>query len=128
MGDELLDDTMEAIEEYFFGECKDCCGETLFIQFAKEKKDIFLKAKLSHSTENQFDFYTDLYKQFQCIYESKLGELITKSKMTVESFYEALSKRCEEGDQEVILFVDIINEIINYNSFIEMMANLVNKV
>ena len=30
--------------------------------------------------------------------------------------------------EEIILFVDILNEIINYNSFIEMMANLVNKV
>ena len=48
--------------------------------------------------------------------------------MSVDGFYNNLSKRCDEGDQEILLFVDIINEIINYNSFIEMMANLINKI
>lgn len=35
---------------------------------------------------------------------------------------------CDEGDQEIILFVDILNAVCDYNSFIEMMSNMVNKV
>ena len=124
--DEILDNTIKGIEDYFFG-TGDECGEKLFIQFAKENKQKFLDAKLSSSTENQFEFYTDLYQTFQGIYENKLEELVNKFNMNSEQFYNGLSRRCDEGDQEVILFVDIINEIINYNSFIEMMANLINK-
>lgn len=127
MGDELLDETIQNIENYFFGTGEDC-GEQLFIKFAKENKNVFAKAKLSHSSENDIQFYTDLFQKFQVIYENKLEELINKSNMTSTQFYDQLEKRSEEGDQEVILFIDIINEIINYNSFIEMMANLVNKV
>ena len=86
-----------------------------------------MNAELGKSTENNFKF-TELFKEFQIIYEQKLEELINSKGITSEQFYNGLSRRCEEDDQEVILFVDIINEIINYNSFIEMMANLVNKV
>lgn len=125
--EDYLEDAIKSIEDYFFGTGEDC-GEKLFMNFAKEHKEAFSKAKLSGSTENNFEFYTDLFEKFQVIYEKKLEELIAKNKMTVEEFYEALQKKCEEGDQEIILFVDIINEIINYTSFIEMMANLINKV
>ena len=124
--DELLDETIETIENYLFGK-GDNCGEKLFIDFAKENKKYFVNAGLCKSTENNFKF-TELFQQFQIIYEKKLEELIKSKGLTSEQFYNGLSKRCEEDDQEIILFVDIINEIINYNSFIEMMANLVNKV
>ena len=82
---------------------------------------------MGKSTENNFKF-SELFEQFQVIYEEKLEKIINSKGITSEQFYNGLSKRCEEDDQEIILFVDIINEIINYNSFIEMMANLVNKV
>ena len=124
--DQLLDEAIETIENYLFGK-GDNCGEKLFIDFAKENKKYFVNAGLCKSTENNFKF-TELFEQFQIIYEKKLEELIKSKGLTSEQFYNGLSKRCEEDDQEVILFVDIINEIINYNSFIEMMANLVNKV
>ena len=124
--DQSLDDTIETIENYLFGK-GDNCGEKLFIDFAKSNKKYFVNAGLGKSTENNFKF-TELFQQFQIIYEQKLEELIKSKGLTSEQFYNGLSKRCEEDDQEVILFVDIINEIINYNSFIEMMANLVNKV
>ena len=126
MEEEQLDDAIKNIENYFFG-TGDNCGEQLFIDFARTNKNIFLQAKLSHSTENDFQF-SELFEQFQIIYENKLEELIKQNNMSSDQFYDLLTKRCDDGDQEVILFVDIINEIINYNSFIEMMANLVNKV
>ena len=124
--DQLLDDTIETIENYLFGK-GDNCGEKLFIDFAKANKKYFANAGLGKSTENDFKF-SELFQEFQGIYEGKLEELIKSKGMTSEQFYNGLSKRCEEDDQEIILFVDILNEIINYNSFIEMMANLVNKV
>ena len=124
--DQLLDDTIEIIENFLFGK-GDNCGEKLFIDFAKENKKYFLNSGIGKSTENDFKF-TELFQKFQVIYEKKLEELINSKGITSEQFYNGLSKRCEEDDQEIILFVDIINEIINYNSFIEMMANLVNKV
>ena len=124
--DQLLDDTIKAIENYLFGK-GDNCGERLFIDFARENKKYFINSKIGKSTENDFKF-SELFQQFQVIYEQKLEELIKSKGITSEQFYNGLSRRCDEGDQEVILFVDILNEIINYNSFIEMMANLVNKV
>ena len=124
--DGLLDETIEIIENFLFGK-GDECGEKLFINFARKNKSHFMNAELGKSTENNFKF-TELFKEFQIIYEQKLEELINSKGITSEQFYNGLSRRCEEDDQEVILFVDIINEIINYNSFIEMMANLVNKV
>jgi hypothetical protein len=36
-----------------------------------------------------------------------------------------IKKRCEEGDQESILFVDMLNQVVDFNSFMEMMANMV---
>ena len=74
-------------------------------------KQKFLDAKLTSSTENKLEFYTDLYQTFQGIYENKLEELVNKFNMNSEQFYNGLSRRCDEGDQEVILFVDIINEM-----------------
>ena len=124
--DDLINDTIEALENYLFGKNGDC-GEKLFIDFAKDNKKHFAEANLGKSTENNFIF-SELYKNFQYIYEKKLEEIINSCGMTSEQFYKGLSRRCEEDDQEIILFVDIMNEIINYNSFIEMMANLVNKV
>ena len=124
--EDYLEDTISSLEEYFFGEGPNN-GENLFINFAKNNKERFKKANISNSTENNFEF-TELHKEFQKIYEKKIEEIINKNKMSVEGFYNCLSKRCDEGDQEILLFVDIINEIINYNSFIEMMANLINKV
>ena len=124
--DQLLDDTIETIENYLFGK-GDNCGERLFIDFARENKKYFINSDIGKSTENDFKF-SELFQQFQVIYEQKLEELIKSKGITSEQFYNGLSRRCEEEDEEVILFVDILNEIINYNSFIEMMANLVNKV
>lgn len=125
--DDLLDTAIKTIEDYFFGTGEEC-GEKLFMNFAKKNKEAFSKAKLSGSTENNFEFYTELFEEFKKVYEEKLEDLITKSQMSIEDFYEGLQRKCNEGDQEIILFVDIINEIINYTSFIEMMANLINKV
>ena len=123
---QILDETIEAIENYLFGKGDDC-GETLFINFARANKKYFENAGLGKSTENNFKF-SELFQQFQVIYEEKLEQIINTKGINSQQFYNGLSKRCEEDDQEIILFVDIINEIINYNSFIEMMANLVNKV
>ena len=124
--DDLINDTVESLENFLFGKEGDC-GEKLFLDFAKENKNQFAKANLGKSTENNFVF-TELFKNFQAIYEKKLEAIIKSCGLSSEQFYKGLSKRCEEDDQEIILFVDIMNEIINYNSFIEMMANLVNKV
>ena len=124
--DDLINDTIETLENFLFGKSGDC-GEKLFLDFAKENKKRFANANLGKSTENNF-LFSELFKNFQNIYEKKLEEIINSCGLSSDQFYKGLSKRCEEDDQEIILFVDIMNEIINYNSFIEMMANLVNKV
>ena len=124
--DDLINDTIETLENFLFGKSGDC-GEKLFLDFAKENKKHFANANLGKSTENNF-LFSELFKNFQNIYEKKLEEIINSCGLSSDQFYKGLSKRCEEDDQEIILFVDIMNEIINYNSFIEMMANLVNKV
>ena len=124
--DDLINDTIETLENFLFGKKGDC-GEKLFLDFAKENKKHFANANLGKSTENNF-LFSELFKNFQTIYEKKLEEIINSCGLSSEQFYKGLSKRCEEDDQEIILFVDIMNEIINYNSFMEMMANLVNKV
>jgi hypothetical protein len=56
MNDNKLDNTLKIIEDYYFGEGKDC-GEQLFINFAQIHKDKFKKFKLSDSTENNFEYY-----------------------------------------------------------------------
>ena len=124
--DDLINDTIETLENFLFGKKGDC-GDKLFLDFAKENKKHFANANLGKSTENNF-LFSELFKNFQNIYEKKLEEIINSCGLSSDQFYKGLSKRCEEDDQEIILFVDIMNEIINYNSFIEMMANLVNKV
>jgi hypothetical protein len=52
--------------------------------------------------------------------------------MTIKEFYEALKKvnylfiqRCDEGDQEVMIFVEIMNAVLEYNAFIDMMSNYI---
>ena len=124
--DDLINDTIETLENFLFGKKGDC-GEKLFLDFAKENKKHFANANLGKSTENNF-LFSELFKNFQNIYEKKLEEIINSCGLSSDQFYKGLSKRCEEDDQEIILFVDIMKEIINYNSFIEMMANLVKKV
>ena len=89
---QLLDDTIEIIENYLFGK-GDNCGEKLFIDFAKENKKYFLNSGIGKSTENDFKF-TELFEKFQVIYEKKLEELINSKGITSEQFYNALSKRC----------------------------------
>ena len=81
--DEILNETIKGIEDYFFG-TEGECGEKLFIDFAKENKQKFLDAKLTSSTENKLEFYTDLYQNFKGIYENKLEELVNKFNMNNE--------------------------------------------
>ena len=112
--DDLINDTIETLENFLFGKSGDC-GEKLFLDFAKENKKHFANANLGKSTENNF-LFSELFKNFQNIYEKKLEEIINSCGLSSDQFYKGLSKRCEEDDQEIILFVDIMNEIINYNS------------
>ena len=52
--DSQLEDAIKIIEDYYFGEGTDR-GETLFIDFAKKNKSSFMSARLSNSTENNFE-------------------------------------------------------------------------
>lgn len=54
MDDDKLDNTIQRIEDYYFGEGEER-GEKLFLEFAKKHRDQFLQAKLSSSTENKFE-------------------------------------------------------------------------
>ena len=49
--DDIINDTIETLENYLFGKSGDC-GEKLFIDFAKNNKQHFIDAKLGQSTEN----------------------------------------------------------------------------
>ncbi len=53
MCDDILDNTIKIIENYYFGQSGEC-GEKLFIDFAAKHKSKFAASKLSNSTENQF--------------------------------------------------------------------------
>ena len=53
--DDIINDTIETLENYLFGKSGDC-GEKLFIDFAKNNKQHFIDAKLGQSTENNFEF------------------------------------------------------------------------
>ena len=90
MNEDKLDESIQMIENYFFGEVGDC-GEKLFLDFARENKKVFLNAKLNESTENKFEF-TQLHTQFQLVYENKLEEMINKSGMSIDEFYEGIRK------------------------------------
>ena len=90
MNEDKLDESIEMIENYFFGESGDC-GEKLFLDFAREHKIEFLNAKLNESTENKFEF-TQLHSQFQSLYEKKLEEVINKSGISIDEFYEGIRK------------------------------------
>ena len=124
MSNQDIDDAIENIENFLF---ENETGEKLFLDFAKENKEVFKKAKLSHSTENSFEF-TELHNKFQKIFEGKLEEILVKSKTTTNEFFEEAKKRIDEGDQEISLFISMINQITSYDSFLCMMANLINKV
>jgi hypothetical protein len=53
MNDDKIINTIKEIEKYYFGDGGDC-GEKLFIDFAKSHKEDFMKSKINHSTENEF--------------------------------------------------------------------------
>ena len=54
MSDEKIDESIEVLEKYFFGDGEEC-GERLFLDFAKEYKSEFINSKISDSTENKFE-------------------------------------------------------------------------
>jgi hypothetical protein len=88
MSDEKLNEAIVELENYFLGEGGEC-GEKLFVDFAKTNKQKFLSAKINQSTENNFEF-TELYQDFQIIYENKLESIILKSGLTIDEFYDLL--------------------------------------
>jgi hypothetical protein len=88
--DESLNSALILIENYYFGEGENC-GERLFIDFAKKHKTVFLNSKISESTENKFEF-TELFQEFQVVYEQKLEELIKQAGLSIDSFYEGIKR------------------------------------
>jgi hypothetical protein len=88
MNDEKLINAIKFVEDYYLGDGEEC-GERLFIDFAKKNKKVFLDAKINNSTENNFIF-TELYNQFQGIYEAKLEQIILESGLSTDDFYEGL--------------------------------------
>jgi hypothetical protein len=57
MIDEKLDEAIQNIEAFYFGEGGSIeNGEKLYIDFAKQHKNEFIKSKLSESTENKFEY------------------------------------------------------------------------
>lgn len=54
MSSDKLDNAIEIIESYYFGEGEDR-GEKLFLDFAAKHKEKFLQSKLNSSTENKFE-------------------------------------------------------------------------
>ena len=54
MENEIFEETIKNIEEYYLGEGEEC-GEKLFIEFARKYKDKFLNSRVNNSSENDFE-------------------------------------------------------------------------
>ena len=66
--------------------------------------------------------YTQVYKEFQELFEQKIEQLIKDSGLTEEEFVVAIKDRSAH-DEEVKMFLDILISVSDYTSFVDMMVD-----
>ncbi|CAI2380264.1 unnamed protein product [Moneuplotes crassus] len=119
MSEDKLQAAMDAISDFYFGESEDS-GEQMFKKFANKHKELFDVTEGTDMEEHKLEF-TDVYKEFQTLFETKIEELVEKSGASSEEFVEALKAR-SKTDEEVKMFLEIIVSVADYQNFLEMMV------
>ena len=119
MSEDKLQDAMNSITDYYFGDAEDS-GEAMFKKFASKHKDTFDVTEGTDMEEHKLEF-TEVYKEFQDLFEKKIEELIEKAGVEPGEFVEAIKER-SKTDEEVKMFLEILLSVSDYENFLEMMV------
>ena len=118
MAEDKVQKCMDLIQEFYFGEGEDT-GEVMFKKFAQKHADKFKKSPDIPYDEHKLE-YTDVYNEFQSLFEGKIEELIEKSGATTEEFIDVIKEK-SKNDEEVKMFLEILISVSDYTTFSEMM-------
>eukprot|EP00347_Sterkiella_histriomuscorum_P019658 403340779 len=105
MNDDKLRELMQKVEEFYFDDGEDS-GEEIFNRFAAKHAHLFDDGVDAREVENKLE-YTQVFKEYQELFEAKIESLIKDSGVSVEEFFEILKKKSED-DEEAKIFVQIM--------------------
>ena len=119
MSEDKLQKAMDIITDFYFGDSEDS-GEAMFMNFANKHKDLFNVTEGIDMEEHKLEF-TEVYTEFQKLFESKIEELIGQAGISEAEFIDAIKKK-SETDEEVKMFLEILVSVSDYENFLEMMV------
>ena len=122
---EKMQKAMDTIQDFYFGDSEDC-GEVMFKKFAEKHSKTFKKGKDQPPDEHKLE-YTQVYNEFQDVFEKKIEELIEKAECSQEEFVSAITEK-SKSDQEIKMFLEILTSVSDYTTFIEMMEDYVDDI
>eukprot|EP00357_Protocruzia_adherens_P035664 CAMPEP_0115002324 /NCGR_PEP_ID=MMETSP0216-20121206/17930_1 /TAXON_ID=223996 /ORGANISM="Protocruzia adherens, Strain Boccale" /LENGTH=122 /DNA_ID=CAMNT_0002367881 /DNA_START=31 /DNA_END=399 /DNA_ORIENTATION=+ len=114
-----MTEVMTKVEEFYFGDGEDQ-GEHIFKKFAEKHMALFETEENAEDTEHKLE-YTQAYKEFQSLFETKLEEIVKSCSTTPEEFYTQIKEASEQKDENAEAFVTIMLALTDYASFYEMM-------
>ena len=123
MSDEKFEQAMEKIQSFYFGDTEDS-GEAMFEKFASKHAEKFKVAPEDFEDAEHKLEYTEVYKEFQKIFEEKIESLIKDSGVDQEEFVKHMAEK-SKTDQDVKLFLDVLVSVSDYPNFLEMMVEQV---
>ena len=105
MSESKVEKAMFNISDFYFGDSEDG-GEAMFKGFALKHGTKFRPDLEIEEHEHKLEF-TDVYKEFQILFEAKIEELIDNCGLTQEEFVDAIKEK-SKTDLEVKMFLDIL--------------------
>ena len=109
-------DIVDAVEQFFY-EDEDFAG--LFETFAKKHAH-----RIDLKNEEFKLEYTDIYNEFQELFEKTLSEFITSRGSTVKEFYLLLRDAFEEDEEgERAIFAQIMTATTDFDVFMQLMRD-----
>mmetsp|Transcript_36064 Transcript_36064/g.41646 ORF Transcript_36064/g.41646 Transcript_36064/m.41646 type:complete len:100 (-) Transcript_36064:42-341(-) len=98
----------------------------MFKKFAEDYKEKFKRTQEELLQDEHKLEYTEVYKEFQKLFEEKIEMLINDCNVSQEEFVDAIKER-SKTDPEIKMFLDILVSVSDYTTFVEMMVDYVDQ-
>ena len=98
-------------------------GEALFNKFAEQYASTFDVSEDQNLTEVEGKLeWTEIHKEYQQIFESKIENIIIESGVSVQDFFRALQSE-KDDDPQCAFYVEVLLSVSDYSQFLLMMRD-----
>ena len=120
VSEEQVQQIMNDIEMFYFSDGDDS-GEAIFNRFAEKHHESFEEGCDATQMENKLE-YTQIYKEYQDLFESKIEEIIKRAAVDPEEFLKMMNEK-SKTDEQAEMFLQILLSCTDFTNFVEMMRS-----